>query len=85
MAMKFAEMNSGYWICEACGAGVTFRRARCFMCGSYLEALQLLSCHGIVPEEIHNILGRYPDYWGISIAVAETVIEAYRVNHDEPH
>lgn len=73
------------WMCQACGGMSKFAQTRCFMCGSYLDAMQLLFSHGVNPSEIHKILGGSRDYVGITMYVANTVIEVIREDHNEPH
>lgn len=82
--MKPAKMPLG-WVCSACGGATRFSHERCFMCGSYRDALFLLSQQNINPDEIYNILTGQKDFHGITMHIARMVIEVFRTSHNEPH
>ena len=60
-------------------------QTRCFMCGSYRDAIYLLIAQNIDPSEIHEILHGSKEYVGITMYVANTVIEVLKNDHNEPH
>jgi hypothetical protein len=76
--------------CAACGSLHWIRHKHsdvtvCFFCGSWLEANNLLHAHSIPPNEILDILSSASHFTGITIEVAKSAIEAFRLKHDKPH